>query len=72
MLFSKKHIPWKGGQEWFDHQEWAAYRPKDSQNKVAMTFFIGCEDPMEEKARSMASSSVAPPSLQDEEITLRI
>ena len=37
-----------------------------------MTFFIGCEDPMEEKARSMASSSVAPPSLQDEEITLRI
>ena len=27
---------------------------------------------MEEEAKSMASSSVAPPSLQDEEITLRI
>ena len=37
-----------------------------------MTFFIGCEDPTEEEAKSMASSCVAPPSLQDEEITLRI
>ena len=40
--------------------------------KVAMTFFIGCEDPMEEKTRSVASSSAAPLLLQDEEMTLRI
>ena len=44
---------------------------------VAMTFFIGCEDLMEEKARSAASSSADPPppsslQLQDEKITLRI
>ena len=32
--------------------------------KVAMTLFIGCEDPMEEEARSMASySAVTPPFL---------
>ena len=40
--------------------------------EVEMTFFIGCEDPMEEKAGSVASSSVAPLPLQDEEMTLRI
>jgi len=28
--------------------------------KVAMTFFIGCEDPMEEEVGSAASSSSAP------------
>ena len=27
--------------------------------KVAMTFFIGCDDPMEEEAKNIASSSVA-------------
>ena len=50
-----------------NHTNQRMHRPN-----VAMTFFIGCEDPMEEEAKSMASSSVAPPSLQDEEITLRI
>ena len=28
--------------------------------KVAMTFFIGCESPMEDEARSMVNCSVAP------------
>ena len=41
-------------------------------HEVAMAFFISCEDPMEEEARSMASSNVAPPSLQDEEMALTI
>ena len=54
------------------YQEWAAYRPKDSQNKVAMTFFIGCEDQMEEEARNAANSSITPAPLQDEEMTFRI
>nr|POE50900.1 hypothetical protein CFP56_31905 [Quercus suber] len=40
--------------------------------EVAMTFFIGCEDPMEEEAGSVASSSFAPPPLQDEKMALRI
>ena len=38
--------------------------------KVAMTFFIGCEDPMEEVAENIASSSVIPTPLQDEEMML--
>ena len=40
--------------------------------KVAITFFIGCDDPMEEEAKNMASSNVAPVPLQDEEMMLRI
>ena len=31
--------------------------------EVAMTFFMGCEDPMEEKVENMASNSSAPPPL---------
>ena len=33
---------------------------------VAMTFFMGCEDPMEEEVENMASSSSSSPSLIDE------
>ena len=40
--------------------------------EVAMTFFIGREDPMEEEVENMASSNLAPPPLQDEEMVLRI
>ena len=40
--------------------------------KVAMTFFMGCEDPMGEEAENMVSSSSAPSPLQDEEMSLRI
>ena len=40
--------------------------------EVVMTFFIGCDDPMEEEANNRTSSSVAPAPLQDEEITLQI
>ena len=40
--------------------------------EVAMTFFIGCDDPMEEEAENMASSSVPPEPLQDEEMMLQI
>ena len=36
--------------------------------EVTMTFFIGREEPMEEKAENMASSSSAPPSLVEEMI----
>nr|POE66823.1 hypothetical protein CFP56_52033 [Quercus suber] len=39
--------------------------------EVAMTFFIGREDPMEEKAKNMASNSLAPPPLLDEEMHLK-
>lgn len=39
--------------------------------EVSMTFFIGCDDPMEEEAENIANSSVAPTPLQDEEMTLR-
>ena len=37
-----------------------------------MTFFIGCEDQMEEEARNAANSSITPAPLQDEEMTFRI
>ena len=40
--------------------------------KVAMTFFMGREDPMEKEAENMASSSSAPPPLLDEEMVTRI
>nr|POF08006.1 hypothetical protein CFP56_55320 [Quercus suber] len=40
--------------------------------KVAMTFFMGREDPMEEEAENMASSSSTPPPLVDEEMITRI
>ena len=40
--------------------------------EVAMTIFIGCEDPMEEEVENVASSSIVPVPLQDEEMTLRI
>ena len=40
--------------------------------EVAMTFFMGREDPMEEEVENMASSNSAPPPLQDEEMVLRI
>ena len=39
---------------------------------MAMTFFIGCDDPMEKEAENMASSSVPPEPLQDEEMMLQI
>jgi len=37
------------------HADQRMHRPE-----VAMTFFIGCEDPMEGKAENIACSSVAP------------
>ena len=40
--------------------------------KVAMTFFMGCEDPMEEEAGRAASSITASAPLRDEEMKLRI
>ena len=40
--------------------------------KVAITSFIGCEDPIEEEAGSLARNSAALPPLQDEEMALRI
>ena len=40
--------------------------------EVAMTFFIGCNDPMKEEAENMASSSVAPTPLHNEEMMLQI
>ena len=46
--------------------------PRMRRLRVAMTFFIGREDPMEEEAENMASSSLAPPPLVDEEMVTRI
>ena len=46
--------------------------PRMRRLRVAMTFFIGREDPMEEEAKNMASSSLAPPPLVDEEMVTRI
>ena len=40
--------------------------------KVATTFFIGREDPMEEEAGNVASSSSATPPLVDKEMVIRI
>ena len=37
-----------------------------------MTFFMGCEDPMDEEVKNLASSSSAPPPLQDEEMVTRV
>lgn len=39
--------------------------------EVAMTFIIGCDDPIEEEAENIASRSVAPAPLQEKEMTLR-
>mgnify|MGYP000966280483 CR=1 FL=1 len=36
-----------------------------------MTFFMGCEDPMEEEEENMASNSSAPSPLLDEEMVTR-
>jgi len=46
--------------------------PRMCRPEVAMTFFMGCEDPMEEEAGNMASSSSAPSPLLDEEMVMRI
>jgi len=46
--------------------------PRMCRLEVVMTFFIGCEDPMEEEVENMASNGLAPPSLQNEEMVLRI
>jgi len=46
--------------------------PRMHRPKVAMTFFMGREDPMEEEVDNMASSSSAPLPLQDEEMVTRI
>ena len=40
--------------------------------ELAMTFFMGREDPMEEDTENMASSNSAPPPLGDEEMVIRI
>ena len=40
--------------------------------EITMTFFIGCEDQMEEEAGNVASGSTTPAPLQDEEMMLRI
>ena len=40
--------------------------------EVAMTFFIGRKDPMEEEVENMASSSSIPPPLVDKEMITRI
>ena len=40
--------------------------------KVAMTFFMGREDPVEEEAENMASSGLAPTPLVYEEMVTRI
>ena len=46
--------------------------PRMRRPEVAMTFFIGRKDPMEEEAENMASSSLAPPPLVDEEMVTKI
>ena len=46
--------------------------PRMRRPEVAMTFFIGRKDPMEEEAENMASSSLTPPPLVDEEMVTRI
>ena len=46
--------------------------PRMRKPEVAMTFFMGREDPMEEETENMASSSSASPSLIDEKMIVRI
>ena len=46
--------------------------PRMRRPKVAMTFFMGREDPIEEEVENIASSSLAPPPLLDEEMVMRI
>ena len=44
----------------------------DAHTRDSNDLFIGCKDLMEEEAGNVASNSVIPVPLQDEEITLRI
>nr|POF05306.1 hypothetical protein CFP56_37614 [Quercus suber] len=46
--------------------------PRICRPEVAMTFFIGHEDPIEEEVKNMASSRSASPSLVDKEMVMRI
>ena len=46
--------------------------PRMCRLEVAMTFFMGREDPMEEEVEDMASNSSIPMPLQDEEMVTRI
>ena len=46
--------------------------PRMCRPEVAMTFFIGCKDPMEKEAKNMVSSSSTLPPLVDEEKVMRI
>ena len=46
--------------------------PRMCRPKVAMTFFMGHEDPMEEEAENMASSNLMPLPLVDKEMVTRI
>ena len=46
--------------------------PRMHRPEVAMTFFIGCKDPMEEEVENMASSSSILPPLVDKEMIRRI
>ena len=46
--------------------------PRMCRLEVAMTFFIGCEDPMDKEVENMASSSSTSPPLVDEEMVTRI
>ena len=46
--------------------------PRMRRLEVTMTFFIGREDPMEEEAENIASSSSASTPLVDEELVMRI
>ena len=40
--------------------------------EIAITFFVGCKDSMEEEVMSAANCSFAPPPMQNEEMALRI
>lgn len=46
--------------------------PRMHRPEVAMTFFMGHKDPIVEEVENMASSSSAPPPIQDEEMVLSI
>ena len=48
------------------------FDPRMCRPEVAMTFFMGRKDPMEEEAENMASSSSTPPPLLGEEMVTRI
>ena len=46
--------------------------PRMCRPEVAMTFFMGCEDPLEQEAGNMASCSSTPSPLLDEEMVTKI